>query len=684
MKKVYIYAASLAIAFTAMQGYAQDRKQPIPGPAPTINVSEPTSFVLKNGLKVMVVKNSKLPQVSYMLTIDNPIVFEGEKAGMSSLVSGLMGTETKTKKKDVYNEEIDFLGASIRFHAGGAYGSGLSKYNTEILSLLADGALNSVFTQEEFDKVKTQTLESLKVNEKSVTAVARRVENALLYGKNTAAGEFETVESIEKITLKDVNDYYAKYFTPTNAYLVIVGDVDVKETEKLVKKYFNAWKGSNASFAPVSVKGNVNSMEIDFVNMPNAVQSEIALVNEVDLKMNDKDYFAALMANQILGGGGEGRLFLNLREAHGWTYGAYSALTTSRKYPGKFKATASVRNAVTDSAVTEFVKEIDLMRNTLVKAEELKMAKAKYVGNFVMSIQKPETVARFALNKQLHKLPNDFYESYIKNINAVTAEDVQRVAKKYFLKDNMRVVIVGKGSEVGKQIEQLGLPINYFNTFADPIEKPVFEKSVPEGVTVQSVLNKYIDAIGGEAKLKGIKSVEVTSSATVQGMTLESVTKVKDGYLSLEQKMMGSVVSKQIVTPTEAFVMAQGQKIAMEGDVLAEAKESAFIFPELNWVKDLSSFSIQGIETIDGKDAVGIKKGNSVHYYAVDSGLKLATKVTREQMGQVMVQATTYQDYKTVDGVKFSFKQLINVGVEFENVVNDIVINKAFTDSDFQ
>ncbi|MDM1504197.1 insulinase family protein, partial [Myroides marinus] len=176
------------------------------------------------------------------------------------------------------------------------------------------------------------------------------------------------------------------------------------------------------------------------VDMPNAVQSEIALVNEVELKMTDKDYFAVILANQILGGGGEGRLFLNLREAHGWTYGAYSSISPSRKYPGKFRATAAVRNVVTDSAVTEFVKEIDLIRTTPVKEDELKLAKAKYVGDFVMEIQKPATVARYALNKELYKLPADFYENYIKNINAVTIADVQKAAQKYFLKDNMRIV----------------------------------------------------------------------------------------------------------------------------------------------------------------------------------------------------------------------------------------------------
>lgn len=683
MKKVYIYAASLAFAFVAMQAQAQDRKQPAAGPAPTVHVSQPTSFVLKNGMKVLVVQNSKLPRVSYSLTIDNPLTFEGDKAGVSSVFSQMLGNGTKKMKKEQFTEEIDFLGASIRFHSGGAFASGLSKYNDKVLSLLADGALNSILTAEEFEKVKAQAIEGIKSGDKSVTAIARRVEDALLYGKNTPAGEFETEKSIQNITLADVQDYYKKYFSPENAYLVVVGDIDYKKTEKLVRSLFDGWKSTKTQYSKHEMEGNVAKTQIDFVDMPNAVQSEIALVNEVELKMTDKDYFAAILANQILGGGGEGRLFLNLREAHGWTYGAYSSISSARKYPGKFRAGASVRNVVTDSAVTEFIKEIDLIRTTLVKDEELKMAKAKYVGNFVMEIQKPATVASYALNKELHKLPADFYENYIKNINAVTAADVQKAAQKYFLKDNMRIVIVGKGAEVIDGLEKLGLPVNFYSKEADAVEKPVFKKELPAGITVATLLDKYINAIGGDKKLSDVKSVMSSSSATVQGMPLEIITKVKKGYAVLEQKMMGNVMSKQVITPKEGFVMAQGQKIALEGADLTDAQKSATPFPELDWKKD-ANIVLTGIEAINGKDAIGVQVGKTVHYYDVESGLKVALISTMEQGGQTMTQTVYLNDYKDVKGIKFPFKQLMNIGVELEVETTDIKINEGVTDADFK
>ena len=184
---------------------------------------------------------------------------------------------------------------------------------------------------------------------------------------------------------------------------------------------------------------NLTQTEMDFINFPNAVQSEVQLTNTIQLKKGDADYFPALIANKILGGGGEARLFLNLREDKGYTYGAYSS-TGDDKYVARFVATASVRNAVTDSAVVAFLDELQRIRDTKVSEEELANAKAKYTGDFVLALEKPATIAQYALNIETDKLPENFYQTYLKKINAVTAEDIQRVAKKYFLIDNTRIV----------------------------------------------------------------------------------------------------------------------------------------------------------------------------------------------------------------------------------------------------
>lgn len=684
MKKIVYIAASLFLTIT-MQ--AQDRPQPKPGPAPTINIKKPESFTLKNGLKVLIVENHKLPRVSYTLTLDNTPYAEGNKKGVSQILSAMIGNGTTSTSKDAFNEEIDFLGANINFWSEGASANGLSRYSKRLLELMSDGALNPIFVKEEFDKEVTKAIEGLKADEKSVTSIARRVENALTYGKNHYNGEYVTEETLKNITLEDVKLNYNTYFVPGNAYLVIVGDVNVKETKKEVERLFGKWKKATAPSLSYNDPVDVQYSQINFIDVPNAVQSEVAVVNLSQLKMTDKDYFAAILANQILGGGGEGRLFLNLREKHGWTYGSYSNLG-SGKYINKFRSGAAVRNAVTDSAVVEIFNELKRIRTELVSDEELRNAKAKYVGNFVMQIEKPATIARYALNKETQGLPDDFYENYIKNINAVTAEDIRNAAQKYFLADNSRVVIVGKAGDVLPSLEAMSkkekLPILYFDKFGNKTDKPVVKKEIPAGVTAQSVLKNHIEAIGGEKALKNVKSTVTISSGTIQGTPLELVAKQTSNHkMALEMKAMGMTLMKQVVNDKGAYIEQQGQRKDITGDDLKEMQEMAGTFKELNLVND-TNLVLSGIETINGEDAYAIKKGKTTFYYNTKSGLKAAEARELEQAGQKMTQITYFQDYKEVKGIKFPYKTIINMGMDIELTTSEVKINEGVTDKDFE
>jgi zinc protease len=682
MKKIVYIAACLFLTIT-MQ--AQDRKMPLPGPAPAININKPQTFTMKNGLKVIVVENNKLPRVSYTLTLDNAPYAEGDKKGVSSLLSAMMGNGTQSISKDAFNEEIDFLGANMNFWSSGASASGLSRYSNRLLELMADGALNPLLVQEEFDKEKEKAIEGLKANEKSVTAIAGRVENVLTYGKNHYNGEFMTEETLNNIALADVKRNYITYFVPGNAYLVVVGDVKFKDVKKNVEKLFGKWKKAIAPNVTYPEPKDVQYSQINFIDASNAVQSEIALVNLSNLKMTDKDYFAALLANQILGGGGEGRLFLNLREAHGWTYGAYSSIG-SGKYTTKFRSSSSVRNTVTDSAVVEIFNELKKIKTELVSDEDLKNAKAKYVGNFVMQIEKPTTIARYALNKYTQNLSDDFYENYIKNINAVTAQDIKNAANKYFSTENTRVVITGKAADVLPALEKLSkeakLPIFYFDKFGNPTEKPVVKKEIPAGVTAQSVIQKHIDNIGGADALKKVKTVAILSSGTVQGTPLNMTTKMAKGKMMNEISAMGMSVMKTAVNDKAGYAVMQGQRQDITGDDLKEMQLNANTFKELTLLADKNA-TLKGIETIKDGDAYAIESGKVTHYFDVKSGYKVAEAVEMEQMGQKMKQTTYFEDYKEVKGLKFPYKTTLNVGMEIEFITSEVKINEGVTDADF-
>ena len=453
---------------------AQDRPQPKPGKAPVVNIKKPQTFVMANGLKVMIVEDHRLPRITYNLTLDNAPFPEGKIKGVDEMGSSLMGNGSKNITKDLFNEEVDFFGANVNFSSSGAYANSLSKYAHRILELMADGALNPNFTQAEFDKEKAKMLESLKAEEKSVPAISNRVVNALTFGKTHPSGEFVTEETLNNVTLADVQANYQNYFVPENAYLIIIGDIKYKKIKPVIEKLFGKWEKRSTPKLTYDSPENVAFTQINFVDMPNAVQSEIALVHTINLKMNDPDFFPAAMATYILGGDYNSYLNMNLREEHGWTYGA-NAIIGSGKYVSKLISASAVRSVVTDSAVVEFIKEIKKIRTEKVSDELLNNIKAGYIGRFVMQVEKPQAVARYALRIETEDLPEDFYENYIRNINAVTPEQVQLAANKYFLIDNTRIVITGKGADVIPGLEKLKIPIFYFDKYGNPTEKPVLK-----------------------------------------------------------------------------------------------------------------------------------------------------------------------------------------------------------------
>ena len=264
MKKV-LYFAMLLLVISPLKAQIDRSKQPEPGPAPEINLEEPQAFSLKNGLRVLVVENHKLPRASANLNIDIPPIFEGELAGANALLSSMLGKGSQSIKKDAFEEEVDYLGARLNFGSSSAFASSLSRYFPRVLELMADAALNPNFLQEEFDKEKEKLMEGIKSDENSVPAAARRVESLITYGKNHPYGEYISEESVNNVQLADVKNYYAKNFNPENAYLIIIGDVDFATVKKQVTKLFKNWKGKASEAIPFPAAKNAEALEINFV-----------------------------------------------------------------------------------------------------------------------------------------------------------------------------------------------------------------------------------------------------------------------------------------------------------------------------------------------------------------------------------------------------------------------------------
>lgn len=664
-------------------------KLPEPGPAREIKIGDYKSFTLKNGLKVFVIENNKLPRVSFTLVLDRLPILEGEKTGYLSMVGNLMRRGTTSRTKDQIDSEVDFIGASLSASSTSVFASGLSKYKQTVVELMADVVMNPTFPDEELEKIKTQALSALAQQKENANSISGNLTSVLLYGKDHPYGELQTEESIGKIEVGDIKKYHTTYYKPNIAYMAIVGDISKKEAEKLVKKYFNNWEKGEIPTVNYEKPVAPEKTNVALVDRSTSVQSVIDITYPVQLLPGTEDVIPARIMNNIFGGGSSARLFTNLREDKGYTYGAYSSLSSDRLI-GSFSASASVRNEVTDSSLVEFISELKSIRENKVSDEELKLAIAAVSGSFARSLERPQTVANFALNIERFNLPDDYYATYLQKVQAVTKEDVQRMAKKYIQPDNAYITVVGKASDVAEKLKKFG-ELKYYDIYGEEYV-PAKGGGLPDGLTAEKVIENYIQAIGGKEKVSAIKDITSKSAASIQGQSLEITSIKKSPNKSFTTVVVGGAfeVQKLIFDGQNLVRYTQGQKAPDDPKQLEAQKIEAAVVPELTYADKKVTLNLTGAENIDGVNAYAVEvtyEGGSklTDYFSAETGLKIRRVTTIPGPQGEVVQAVDFKDYKEVDGVFFPHKQILPLGggAKLEASITSIEINTGVEDSKF-
>ena len=673
-----------------------DRSMPEPGPAPEISFKEPYTIKLDNNLTVMVVVNDKLPLASATLIIDNPPILEGELSGVKSLLSSNMGKGNKFQSKDEFIEEKDFMGSFINYSSNGGSFSSLARYFERSMTMFAQGALYPVFNNEEFEKEKIKLIEGLKFNEKNTSTIARRVEDIIAFKQKHPSSEYSTESTVTKISIDNVNGFYNNYFKPNNAFLVVIGDVDLENTISLVKKLFGNWNFSK-NFDSMFGENSINefkdpqipeSTKIHVVDVPNASNVEITIQNVINRKMSDKDYFSGNVANRILGAGPESRLFTVIREEKGYAYGAYSGLPTNYKSKTKFQARTTVRTEVADSAIVEMVNQLKLITDNLVTDEELDNVKSGYFGSFAMSMEEPRTIANQALLIRTENLPPDFFKTILSNINKVSKDEVLNSAKKFFLIDNSQIVVTGKIRDISEKLENIFLDgekveVTYYDQFGIETERPDY--SVDETLTAGSIIDNYINAIGGLDKLNSVTSIEETYVADVMGNPFELYSLKNDKNQSVfRMTIMGQVMQKTVFNKYQGYNEVMGQKINITEDELEIAIIQSALFTETKF--DYSAIELVGTSVVNDEEVYEVKiTDNLSAFYSINSGLKLKEVTTLEVQGNAISNEIFFEDYQEVDGILFPGVQRILVGPqEIKFKVTSTKLNVETSDSDFE
>jgi zinc protease len=631
---------------------------PKAGEAPQIQIGKAETFQLDNGLTVIVVENHKLPTASYRIFVDNDPVLEKDAAGYTGIMGELLSKGTKNRTKAQIDEEIDFIGASLSSSPNGLSASGLSKHSDKMLEILSDVLLNPVFPAEELDKIKRRQESNLAANKDDANAIASNVASVLRYGKTHPYGEVMTEESLAKINLEQIRQHYNTYFKPNISYFVVVGDVSRAKVEQMAKQYFGKWQRGEVPQHNHGLPRPPEKTQVDFVHKPAAVQSVINITYPVELRPGDADVIRARLMNTLFGGYFNSRLNANLREGHGWTYGARSSLN-SDKLIGAFTAFASVRNAVTDSSIIEFMKEMEKIRTMKVDAAELQVVKNVLTGQFSASLEEPGTVASFALDKARYNLPADYFEKYLATLQNVTPEEVMAMAQKYVRPDRAHILVVGNKEEVADRLKQFAPngKVNFYDIYGNPLQENTLK--VAPGITAQTVIEDYVKAIGGKQKLAALRDLQSTSVMKTRGPEFVIKTWQKGGSrIAIEMTMNGQMMSKRVydgATGSEAGM--GGATRTLEAEELADMKEQAMFAKETGYLTGGYKLTLKGAEPLEGRNAYVLEVERpdgkkTTEYYDMGTSLKIREVSSQPGPdGNPAAVITDFSDYKEVNGV---------------------------------
>jgi zinc protease len=475
--------ASLAtwVALTAVAGLllpgatfaqAQDKSAPLSqvqrlGRAPVnkeilrVQLPRPTVLKLKNGLTIVLEEDHKLPTIAFTIWIrPGQLADPSDLPGLASFTAGMLREGTEKRTSEQIASEVDSLGATL--DASSRFGvsytsvnaSGLITDTAKILDLMSDVVLHPNFPASELAKYKQSEGASLEQRLSNPAFLGQQAFRRVIYGDTPMALASATKESIEKISVEDLKRFHAKHYVPGNAILGVTGDFTASEMRATIEKYFGAWTGAAEAQEKFAAALTPQATKITLVDRPASVQTYI-IVGDRAIRRTDPEYYGLAVMNQVLGGGPQARLFLDLREEHSLTYGSFSRFN-AEIYPGDWLAFAPVRTKVTGDAMDRFLYEFKKINKEPVPQDEMDDAHRAIVASFAISLERPSQILDDWLTVQYYGLPADYWDQYPDHIGGIDAAGVQASAKKFVDLDHLQWICVGDRKEIESVLNKYG------------------------------------------------------------------------------------------------------------------------------------------------------------------------------------------------------------------------------------
>lgn len=538
------------------------RAQP-PAPLPPAPIKLPTPYEAKlpNGLALVIVEDDRLPLVSFRLSFRTGDAHDPKGLpGLTDLMAALLNEGTESRSSLDIANEVELLGATLHAGAGSDYttvaASALSVFGERILELMADVTLRPSFPENEVELAKQNTKESLKQQRAQPSFLANEMVARVMFGDHPYSVIAPTPESLDATTSKHLVEFHRSVFVPNNAVFMVVGAVQAIEMHEQIEKLFGNWQAGDPPTNRFPAPPERTSRVAYLIDRPGSAQSNIVIANN-GMNRTDPDYFPLLLMHTVLGATASSRLFMNLREEKGYTYGAYSNLD-ARRATGTFRATAEVRSAVTGDSLKEFFYELDRIGNEPVSGKEIMDAKSYLTGVFPLRLETQEGLIDQLVQIKMMDLPADHLETYRDRVQAVTLEQIQGVAQKYVRPEAAAIVIVGDAAEVLEQIKPYCGDIRIFNTAGKPKDLPAPGATTAEADTlagawsleIQTPFGQDIPATLTLVEENGVFSGKIESEMG-SGQLADIVLNGKDFQATLAFEMEGHAVSASITGKVE-------------------------------------------------------------------------------------------------------------------------------------
>jgi zinc protease len=469
MTKSLMLALGLAAAAAAqtpqgqqpqsMAGVVRLNRAPVSGSALSVKLPRPVERKLANGARLLVVESHRVPIITFHMNLASGNLRDPQDLpGLASATAALMRLGTKTRSAKDIADTIAELGATVNVGAGAESGtisvSALSEKFDAALAVMADILQNPSFPQDEFDKWKTRMRAQIEQSKSQPGPLANERLMKVLYPSDMRQYTRATLESLSKMTRDDVVAFYKKYYVPSRRWAGIAGDVTPAEAVAKLDKAFGSWKGGPVQELSLPLPPPIAEKKVYLIARPNSVQTLLYVAN-LAIDRRSPDYIACMVMNQVLGAGPASRLFRVIREEKGYTYGIYSGFSASR-FHNMFETSASVRTDVTEPALAEILKQFSEIRENAVPNGELADAKSAIVASFVLGLENPAAVLDRWMTQREYGFPEDYWDQYTGKVMAVTAADVERVARKYVPVGGAQIIAVGDAAKIGEALKKFG------------------------------------------------------------------------------------------------------------------------------------------------------------------------------------------------------------------------------------